>query len=484
MDVIYLSVPFKDKDIVKALGARWDGAARQWFVAQGAQARFARWMPKEGAVPDRPDARHETSENVGAPRSSPGARIGAPLSSVLFDVSESVRKAWPAPRWIVAEVASCRVHPNSGHIYLELVEHDDSGREVAKANARIWSSNARIARKFEKETGGRLGEGMKILALAQGDFSIQYGFGLTVEDLDPAWSLGEMQRKVSQIREKLIEEGIFELNAKLRAAPDFVSVAVIAPDGAAGLGDFMADADLLIKAGLCSFHFIAATFEGPKAQGSLVAALARASEMAARGEVDAVAIVRGGGAKTSLNWLNEYELARQICLLPCPAMVGVGHERDETILDEVACESFDTPSKVVGAIASRVLGNAQAAKLALEQLRRDAGQACSLARGAAEALLGEARERASAAVARERSKLDLALSKAADACSSHTRAAKADIESLAREVVGLGPRASLDRGYCVATQGGQAKARAADLNTQEDIVLRMSDGDVALRRVK
>ena len=478
-DVIYLTVPFKDKEIVKALGARWDGKARQWFVAQGMEARFGRWMGK----PSSEASAMAVGEPVFKAPAEPGSRVGASLSSVLFDVSEAVRKTLSSPRWVVAEIASCRTHPNSGHIYLELVEHDESGREVAKANARIWSSNARIARKFERETGGRLGEGMKILALVQGDFSIQYGFGLTVEDLDPAWSLGEMQRKMAQIRERLAEEGVFELNAGASPAADFVRVAVVAPDGAAGLGDFMADASRLDRAGLCSFDFIAATFEGPKAQPSLVGALVRAAEMAQRGEIDAVAIVRGGGAKTSLNWLNEYELARQVCLMPCPVMVGVGHERDATILDEVACESFDTPSKVVGAIVSRVVGNAHAAKLALEQVRRDAGQACALALHSADSMLSDACSRASSAVARERAKLDRHLAQVTDACQARAREAKAEIEGLAREVIGLGPRASLERGYCVATQGGKAKSKASELDASEEVVLRMADGDVALRRV-
>lgn len=484
MDVIYLDVPFRDKDVVKALGARWDGAARRWFVGRGNEERFTRWIKEAG-----PEGAPAGALAVGAPSTSAApspadgsARVGASLSSVLFEVTEAVSRALPRARWIIAEVASARTHSNSGHTYLELVEHDASGREIAKASGRIWSANSKILRRFERETGGKVAEGMKLLVLAQGDFSIQYGFGLTIEDIDPAWTLGEMQLKVRQIRERLAAEEIVGLNSGLSASMDFVSVAVIAPDGAAGLGDFMADANKLVAAGLCQFHFIPAVFEGAGALLSLVGALAVAREMAGRGEVDAVAIVRGGGAKTSLNWLNEYEIARQICLMPCPAMVGIGHERDETVLDEVACESFDTPSKVVGAIIGRVVGNARAAELSLEQLRREVGQACSVAKKNAVALMGEVEQSAKSSISVGRAKLDMGLEKVAQACMEDARAAKSDIEALAREVMGLGPRASLERGYCVAKQNGQAKSRVSQLDAEGGIVLVMADGEVALRR--
>ena len=150
MDVAYLVVPFKDKDIVKALGARWDGKNRQWFAPAGTEARFARWT--KGAAVARP------SPPLGEPREfevmsdgpQSGPRVGASLSSVLFEASEAIRKALPTPRWLVAEVASIRKHAHSGHTYMELVEHDDAGREMAKANARIWSGNGKILKRFEK----------------------------------------------------------------------------------------------------------------------------------------------------------------------------------------------------------------------------------------------------------------------------------------------------------------------------------------------
>lgn len=481
MNPVYLTVPYKDKDIVKALGARWDGKNRRWFVAAGSDARFGRWMtggePSSGSV-----SSGASTASVPTERASSGTeRVGASLSSLLFEASEAVRKALPVPRWILAEVASIRTHPHSKHTYLELVEHDDTGREMAKANARIWATGAKILRRFERETGGSVSEGMKLLMLAQADFSIQYGFGLTIEDIDTAWTLGEMQLKVLQIREKLLLEGLLDLNKRLRPAADFTRVAVVAPDGAAGLGDFMADAKLLIGAGLCAFRFFPAVFEGSAALGSVSAALAAAQELASQGAVDAVVVVRGGGAKTSLNWLNEYEMAALICTMGVPVMVGVGHERDQTILDEVACESFDTPSKVIGGIVSRVVSNAQAATLALTELRALAAQACSSAASDALSWRGVVESAARREVANGRAALDAALAEARRGAGSRLREARSSAESLVREVVGLGPSASLNRGYCVAQQGGETKGRIVRLNTAEPVILRMADGEVTLR---
>lgn len=488
MDVIYLTVPYKDKEIVKALGARWDAKDKRWYVDRGSQVRFARWFKPEEAQTNM--AGSFTGEAVDVLPSlaiKPVAveiknsdRVGASLSSVLFQASEAVRRALPTSRWIMAEVASIRTHAHSSHTYLELVEHDEAGREIAKANARVWAGNARILKKFERETGGPVAEGMKILLLAQADFSIQYGFGLTIDDIDSAWTLGEMQRKISQIRERLVAEGLFDLNAGLKPAADFVSVAVIAPDGAAGLGDFMADANFLVGAELCEFFFIPAVFEGPAALVSVVSALAVAQEMAQRKKVDAVVVVRGGGAKTSLNWLNEYEMAALICSMGVPVMMGVGHERDSTILDEVSCESFDTPSKVVGAIVARIVSNAQHAKLALTQIKAGVAQACSSSESETVALRSEVETLVRQVLSEKNSRLNAELVEIRSSARGEMRDARSSIDSLAREVIGLGPAASLERGYGVASQDGVTKGRVAALDFSKAVVLRLADGEVVL----
>lgn len=166
---LYLSVPYRDKDIVKALGARWDGERRQWFAPDGAPPeRFARWAGLGVGAPSS-----AAVAKVQATPTPDGAKGAVSLSSLLFDAAEAVRRALPQAKWILAEVASVKSNKTSGHSYFELVEHDAEGREVAKASARLWASNLRVLRTFEKANGGPIEAGMKILALAQADLSVQ-----------------------------------------------------------------------------------------------------------------------------------------------------------------------------------------------------------------------------------------------------------------------------------------------------------------------
>lgn len=477
-DVTYLTVPFKDKDIVKALGARWDGKNRQWFISKDQESRFQRWVKRSEDELVAPKVFGPDLPGEMVPSRVPVSteRVGASLSSILFEVSESVRRAWPATRWVIAELASIRVHQSSGHIYLELVEHDSSGREIAKANARVWAANAKILKKFEREAGGPLSTGMKVMVAVQADFSIQYGFGMTIDDIDPSWTIGDMQRKVIEIRNRLAVEGIFDSNKHLAKPRDFTKVALVAPSGAAGLGDFMVDANRLAREGLCEFQLIPAVFEGAGALVSLVSAFALAADLAERNEVDAVVVVRGGGAKTSLNWLNEYEIARQVCVMKVPVLVGVGHERDTTILDEIACETFDTPSKVIAAIHARVVDGAMRALASFDKVMVNANHACTASKSSLDSLLGGLCSGAFNMVKQESEALLTERENVYYFASQQIKEAKGDIEVAVRDVVGLGPKSTMQRGYCVAKQNGKAISRGALLDKSCEVELMMSDG--------
>lgn len=154
----------------------------------------------------------------------------------------------------------------------------------------------------------------------------------------------------------------------LPAPADFVRVAVISPETSAGLGDFRQEADRLHGAGLCEFLFLRATFQGPAAASSLLEALETALTAHRERPFDALVIIRGGGAVTDLAWLNDLELARCACRLPIPILTGIGHERDSTILDEVAHRRFDTPSKAAHHTTQVIRDNALAALADLERI--------------------------------------------------------------------------------------------------------------------
>lgn len=348
------------------LGARWDAVAKKWFVSKDVQLElFTAWLPQESFGHD------ERLTTLSHPLLSEDD-VGIPLSHYLLQVADAVMRSVPRSQWVRAEISQVRAI-NGGHLSLELVEHDASGRLTARVAAFLWSARAgTLKQKFELATGAHLAAGLKIMVQVSAEFSATYGLRTVIEDIDPSYTLGDIEAKLKAIREELKQKGLINRNKSLLTPVEFTRVAVISPTEAAGLGDFRQDADHLDTSGICQFTYYTATFQGPDAQKSLIKAISALEDDSDRGiQFDAVCIIRGGGSVTDLYWLNELSLAEAICRLPIPVFTGIGHERDNTILDEVAHQRFDTPSKVIGWISGTILQNAtQAIEHLLSILKR------------------------------------------------------------------------------------------------------------------
>lgn len=374
MSGTYLVSSFADKDRVKSLGARWDPSRRQWYVPEGRElAPFGQWLPTADAA----DAATAPSTSVVAPAAAaalvPSGQRGVPLSQLLQGVSAAVAQAFKAGVWVLVEVVDTRVR--GGHVYLEVSERDASGVITAKANAVIWSSTAsRILPQFEAATGAQVGPGIKLLVRARPVFKPQFGFSLEVDAIDSDYTLGDLEARKREIRERLQREGLFELNRELPAPWDYNLVVVVAPEGGAGLGDFQAEAQRLESLGICRFVYVHSRFQGDGAAAQIRAELLAAMERqrGARDLPDAVAIIRGGGATNDMAWLNDYALVRAVCEAEVPVLTGIGHERDNTVLDEVANIRFDTPSKVIAGIERLILQRVQEAKGLYAEVFREA----------------------------------------------------------------------------------------------------------------
>lgn len=368
----YLVSSFADKDRVKSLGARWDPARRQWYVPEGRElAPFAQWLPTATA-PEK-----TTSAALASVSSSAGLAVGkqrgVPLSQLLQGVAAAVSQAFRTGMWTMVEVVDTRVR--NGHVYLEVSERDASGVITAKANAVIWASTAsQILPPFEAATGAQVGPGIKLLVRARPVFKAQFGFSLELDAIDPDYTLGDLEARKREIRERLQREGLFELNRQLPAPWDYNLVLVVAPEGGAGLGDFQAEASRIEAFGICRFVYVTSRFQGDGAAAEIRTALLGAMKnMADEGLLpDAVVIIRGGGAINDMAWLNDYALVRTVCELEVPVLTGIGHERDNTVLDEVAHIRFDTPSKVIAGIERLILQRAQEAKGMFDDLVRQA----------------------------------------------------------------------------------------------------------------
>jgi exodeoxyribonuclease VII large subunit len=378
MSDTYLVSSFGDKDRVKALGARWDPSRRQWYVPEGRDlAPFARWVPDGGA------AAPSTSTDLLAPAAAEShdlavpSKKGVPLSQLLQGVSAAVSQAFKAGVWTLVEVVDTRVR--NGHVYLEVSERDASGVITAKANAVIWSSTAsQILPNFESATGAQIGPGIKLLVRARPVFKPQFGFSIEVDAIDSEYTLGDLEARKREIRERLQREGLFELNRQLPAPWDYNLVLVVAPEGGAGLGDFQSEASRLQALGICRFVYVHSRFQGDGAAAGIRRAMLDAlARMGTGDEVsdplpDAVVIIRGGGAINDMAWLNDYALVRAVCELEVPVLTGIGHERDNTVLDEVAHIRYDTPSKVIAGVERLILQRAQEAKALFADVIRDA----------------------------------------------------------------------------------------------------------------
>lgn len=342
----YLTAGFRDKDKVKALGARWDPDRKAWYAPAGADlALFRAWLP---AGFDEPSELLPATVNARTEVHLVKAK-GVRLSQLLAGVEQAVAAAYSAGVWTMVDVVDARI--KSGHVYLEVSERSATGDVTAKAMATIWSSTAdRILPQFEHATGAKIGPGIRLLLKLRPVFSAKFGLSLNVEAIDPDYTLGDLEARKREIRNRLQREGILGLNKTLLPAWDFNAVLVIAPEGGAGLGDFQVEASRLEAAEICRFVYVHSRFQGEGAAAGIKSALLQALDDWQGDMPDAAVIIRGGGAVNDLAWLNDYDLARCICEAPIPVLTGIGHERDSTILDEVAHTKFDTPSKVIQGI--------------------------------------------------------------------------------------------------------------------------------------
>lgn len=272
------------------------------------------------------------------------------LSQLQQYISDSVKNVFPQGVWITAELVDVR--PSGGHLYMELIEKDSRGQTIAKMRANIWRSHYYpLNEKFRAATGSDIVSGLKVMV---GGFAVHhplYGLSFNIRDIDPTYTLGDMERLRREILDRLGKEGIAENNKRLEMPAVPQRIAVISSAGAAGYGDFH-DQLLNNNDGFVFYpHLFPAILQGERTSASIREALARIYDTIDQWEC--VVIIRGGGATTDLNGFDDYELARAVALFPIPVVVGIGHERDRTVLDEIANVRIKTPTGVAAYFVER-----------------------------------------------------------------------------------------------------------------------------------
>lgn len=380
------------------------------------------------------------------------------------------------PLWVSAEISDLKVN-YSGHCYLELVEKaekgGDNGVPTAQARAVIWKSHfPRIAGYFEAETGQRLAPGLKILAKVLVSYHELYGFSLQITDVDPSFTLGDLERQRQQTIAQLQQDGVWEMNRGVALPTVVQRVAVVSSAQAAGYQDFCKE--LAKSPYRFEVELFDAFMQGEAAEGSIIDALCRVADRLE--EFDAVVIIRGGGSRSDLNSFNAYRLCSYIAQFPLPVITGIGHDKDTSVADLVAHTALKTPTAVAGWLVERmdrICGWLDAAALQLHDgvLRLARTQQVRL-----EELTGDVRH-LSLGLLRQRG-LELGSREEVfrQAVGSFLRQQRQRLDTTGELVESRSPRHILRMGFAVVRSGERAVTSIRQVEAGERLTVEVADG--------
>lgn len=376
--------------------------------------------------------------------------------------------------WVTAETSDLRT--SGSHCYLELIQKDDSGSPLARCRAVIWASvYGRLSAKFTTATGSRLRSDMKIMVLVNVSYHPVYGLSLVINDINPDYTIGDLARRRLEIIARLKAEGVYDLNRDL-ALPDVPwRVAIVSARGAAGYGDFMRQLHNNTMRLRFSTTLFEAVMQGERTAPSIIAALDRIMDRIE--DFDCVVVIRGGGAVADLASFDNYDLASNVAQFPLPVICGIGHDRDETVLDYVAHTRVKTPTAaaelLVGVVAEayrRVLNAGNEILAAVRSAVAEQRQQLAYCQGLLPTLAANVVERNRLAVGRHASEL-----LASSARNIAARAA-ARLASLGELLDAISPQATLRRGYSITRSAGRAVTDSTALRPGDVIVTTFAKG--------
>ncbi len=274
----------------------------------------------------------------------------------LFQLNQQIKdvltESFTAPIWVRAEIAEFRENRN-GHCYLELIEKSDNNDQiVARAKAIIWSYTYRMLKPyFETSTGRSLNSGLKVMVQVHIEFQEVYGLSLIIRDIDPTYTLGDLEQRKREVIQRLHQEGVFDMNRELNFPTVPQHIAIISSPTAAGYGDFVNQLEHNSFGIKFYHHLFPAIMQGDQASESIAKAFDAVYEHLPF--FDLVVIIRGGGATLDLLCFDDYWLAYNITQFPIPVITGIGHERDQSVADLVAHKALKTPTAVAEFLISK-----------------------------------------------------------------------------------------------------------------------------------
>ncbi len=375
-------------------------------------------------------------------------------------VRDAIEMQMPDEYWVEAELSECR--ERGGHCYMELIEKDEqTNTPVARASAKCWRQTWQIMQPhFERVTGQPLHAGLKVLLRVYAQYHEAYGFSWIVTDIDPTYTIGDMARKRQEIIRQLKEEGIFDLQREL-CIPLFAQrIAVISAAGAAGYGDFCRQLDDNEYGFKFEVTLFPAIMQGEQVERSIIDALNKIYSLTSHpspltSQFDCVVIIRGGGATADLSGFDTLALAEHVAQFPIPIITGIGHDRDESILDMVSNTRVKTPT----AAATLLIDNL---RQVLERLNT-AQQRISLMGH----IIIDARHRIEM--------LQQRLSTAIERMMTNQKHRLSQIELLLQS---FDPQLLLSRGYSITLHHGRAVRDPQQLKAGDEIETRVEKGTI------
>ena len=416
------------------------------------------------------------------------------LNSLVRDV---ISMSLPDSYWVEAELSEAR-EGYGGHCYMELIEKDEhSNTPIAKAHASCWRTRWMLLKpQFERVTGQRIHAGMKVLLKVHAQFHENYGFSWIVDDIDPTYTMGDMARKRMEIIQTLKEEGVFDLQKELKLPMFCQRIAVISSATAAGYGDFcnqLADNGYGLQFTTALF---AATMQGEGVEQSVISALNRINEEWENW--DCVVIIRGGGATSDLSGFDTLALAENVANFPLPIITGIGHERDESVLDMISFQRVKTPTAAAAflvdhltevyariedaqeAIVNYVKRRLQVERMKFERLSTRIPTLFSLVKvrqsNRLDQLLNRLKVKAERIPADGLHRLEMLEARLKEPVARKLERELHRIDMLSQRAIAQDPERLLSRGYSITLKDGKSIKDASQLKAGDEIETRFAKG--------
>lgn len=420
----------------------------------------------------------------------------------LFELNSLVREAIEEyvtdEYWVEAELASA--HESGGHCYMELIQKEDgSNTPIARASARCWRSTwALLKPHFERETGQTLRGGLKVLLQVYPQFHENFGFSWIVTDIDPTYTLGDMARRRQEIIRRLKEEGVFDLNKELELPLFAQHIAVISSDSAAGYGDFCKQLSENKQGFKFAVELFSAVMQGEQVEQTVIAALNEINER--REDFDCVVIIRGGGSTSDLSGFDTLALAENVANFPLPVITGIGHDRDESVLDMVSHTRVKTPTAAAAFLIEHlqdvysliveaeedvircVINRLQKERLRIDRLIELLPKQLAAFLTAQHARLGRLIEllprQTAACLTGQRGNLDLLAATMRSVLERRMLRENHRMEMLEHRVDAVNPEKLLQRGYSITRSNGRVVRSPEQLKAGDEIETTMEKGTI------